>query len=409
MRKRRFTIGVVLLGCVLAGVGLAHQRGKIPDLRVIRADAARHKVDKRVIEAGNRFAMKIFKEAVKRSPGKNVVMSPPSISMALSMAYNGAAGDTRTGIEKVLEFTGLDADVINSSNSALMTLFTRPDRGISMTVTNSLWLEDPKAVVPAFMKLMTSTYHADIGPLDLNAINDWTKLKTRGVLGRAADRLGPNASAAVVNSIYFKGEWSEKFSEESTRPSEFYLTPHEIVQVAMMHHKGPYMSYESKEFEAVRLSYGTGRVGMYVFLPHRDTSLSTFCRELDAATLDKWIQGFRKHRKFVVSMPRFKVESSELLDDDLQSLGMKAAFNSEQADFSRMSREEVWITQVMHKAVVDVDEEGTIAYAVTIALWRYRSASYSPGIRIDRPFLFLIRDDKTGLILFMGAVSDPRG
>lgn len=407
MRRRRFTIGLILLGCVVAGVGLAYQRGKIPDLRVLRADSARSKVDKRVIDADNRFAIKLFKECVKEGKGKNVIISPTSISMALSMVYNGAAGDTLKAMEDVLEFKGIDEGVVNASNSALMTVLTHTDRGVSMSLANSLWIDDTREIVPSFTDLMTGTYRADVGPLSVPAINGWVEKNTRGEIKEFIKGFASGSMMVLVNTIYFKGGWQVPFPKDRTEDGFFTLASGKKVRVPMMHNLGDYTLYWDKDVTGVRLDYGTGNVSAYVLRPKEGMPLKSFCRDLSDERLDKMLQGFEHVEPIELSLPRFRLEYPAELDVPLISLGMGVAFTPGKADFTRMVGGGAWITKVLHKAIVDVDERGTIAVAATEVEMGWGGGP--SHVALDRPFLFLIRDDQTGLILFMGAVEDPRG
>jgi serpin B len=175
----------------------------------------------------------------------------------------------------------------------------------------------------------------------------------------------------------------------------------------MMKNTVAYRCYWNKDFQAVSLPYGSGKVSMYLFVPRKPGLLGSFCRDLAAKTLENWLGEFRTESEIVLLLPRFKVAYSALLNDSLKSLGMEVAFIPGQADFSKMSPARPWIERVIHKAVVDVDERGTIGAAVSVVEMGWGGGP--TAFRVDRPFLFLIRDEATGLILFMGAVEDPRG
>ena len=248
-------------------------------------------------------------------------------------------------------------------------------------------------------------------PSTLTTINQWVNTNTNGKITKILDEINPDTVLFLINAIYFKGTWQTEFDPSHTRDGTFHLGTDGEKQVPMMTRTGDYPYYENHEekFQAISLPYGDGRMSMYIFLPYRESDLNTFLNGLDTENWEHWISQFNEQEVFL-SMPKFKLEYEKMLNNPLQSLGMDIAFAPEAADFSRMADLEalgqnLYIGEVLHKAVVEVNEEGTEAAAVTSV--GIRATSAPPAFIADRPFFFAIRDNETKTVLFMGTVVDP--
>ncbi len=368
-------------------------------------------IDPNVVEANTDFGINLFHEIRKSEQDKNIFISPFSVSVALAMTLNGAAGETETGMVDTLQLQDIETEMINPNYALLQQTLQTTDPKVTLTIANSLWSDQDFSFNPDFLNSNSQYFDAEISPLDftdpnsVDTINQWVNDNTNGEITEILKEISSDEVLFLINAIYFKGSWQTEFDPTKTRDSDFHLSDGTTKQVPMMVREGKYPFYYSKDFQAVSLPYGDGKIGMYIFLPSADSDLDTFLDSLNTESWENWIPELRE-QKIWVQIPKFKLEYRADLSDVLKALGMEVAFDKNQADFSRMSSDsDLYISRVDHKAVVEVNEEGTEAAAVTnigIAV-----TSLPPQFIADRPFFFAIRDNETGSVLFMGTVVDP--
>ncbi|MCE2395666.1 serpin family protein [Candidatus Poribacteria bacterium] len=360
-----------------------------------------------VTSANTRFGFKLLHDLRERDPGGNIFISPLSISIALTMTYNGAVGETERAMAEVLEIDALDFSTINNSNKALRNSLENPDPKVEISIANSIWSRQGVDFNPEFLERNRVFFGAEIASLDFSSpqatetINEWVKTNTNGKIEKIIDRINPQTLLFLINAIYFKGNWQDEFNKSRTRTGVFHLTNGSEKQVQMMRREGEYPYLRGENFEATSLPYGDGRVSMYIFLPNRDSNLNKFLGNLNAENWKGWISQFQDRRQTMM-LPRFKLEYEVGLNDTLEALGMGIAFG-DGADFSNMGPS-LFISEVTHKTFVEVNEEGTEAAAVTAVVG---VTSVPPVFRVDRPFFFAIYDAETEAILFMGIVTEP--
>ena len=360
-----------------------------------------------VASANSRFGFKLLHDLRERDPGGNIFISPLSISIALTMTYNGAVGETERAMAEALEIDGLDLSTINNSNAALRTSLENPDPKVEISIANSIWSRQGIDFNPEFLERNRTFFGAEIASLDFSSpqataiINDWVNTNTNGKIEKIVDRIDPQTLLFLINAIYFKGNWQDEFDPSRTRQGTFQLPNGGEKQVQMMRREGEYPYFRSENFEATSLPYGDGQLGMYIFLPSRDSSLNKFLRNLNTENWEGWISQFQD-RRHEMMLPRFKLEYEVRLNDTLKALGMGIAFGGG-ANFSGMGPN-LFISEVRHKTFVEVNEEGTEAAAVTAVVI---AASVPPVFRVNRPFFFTIYDAETQTILFMGTVTEP--
>ncbi len=336
---------------------------------------------------------------------ENVLISPISIALALAMAQNGADGDTAREMAEALRVTGIALEELNQSNADLQAKLQ--DADVTLQIANSLWLSRGVRFRQQFIDDNRAFYDAEVSEVDFaqlttaDTINAWVKEKTNDLIEKIISRTDPSTLACLVNAIYFHGEWQQPFDPELTQAGVFH-TPDGELQAQFMQRSGLFDYLEGKDLQAIRLPYGEGRMAMYVFLPQ---DLDQFCRQLTAVQWQRLLKGFEQ-APGKLALPKFKFGYEQELKDELQVLGMRKAFSGD-ADFSRMTDEAMWISKVLHKAVIEVDETGTEAAAVTavIACGGLPEAPFT--MTVDRPFLFVIHDRETDAILFIGTVQDP--
>ena len=360
-----------------------------------------------VASANTKFGFKLLHDLREQEAGPNIFISPLSISIALTMTYNGAVGETERAMAEVLEIDALDLSTINNSNKALRNSLENPDPKVEISIANSIWSRQGVEFNPEFLDRNRVFFGAEIASLDFNSpqaiatINDWVNTNTNGKIEKILERINPLTMLFLINAIYFKGNWQDEFDKSRTRPGIFYLPNGSEKQVQMMRREGEYPYFRGEDFEATSLPYGDGRLGMYIFLPNPDSNINEFLGDLNAENWEHWISQFRD-REHEMMLPRFKLEYEVKLNDTLKALGMEVAFSGG-ANLSGMGPN-LFISEVKHKTFVEVNEEGTEAAAVTVVV---PNASGPPVFRVDRPFFFTIYDAETETILFMGTVTEP--
>ena len=361
-----------------------------------------------IASANTKLGFKLLHDLRERESGPNIFISPLSISIALTMTYNGAVGETERAMARVLEIDALDLDTVNQSNAALRTSLENPGPKVEVSIANSLWSRQGVEFNPNFLERNRQFFEAEITPLDfsipqaITIINEWVNTNTNGKIEKIVSEISPETVLFLINAIYFKGSWQDEFDTSQTRSDIFHLSDGSEKQVKMMNRTGDYSYFRGEHFEAAGLPYGDGRLSMYIFLPNHDSNLNEFLEGLNAESWAHWISQFHKETIYMM-LPRFKLEYEMKLNDTLEALGMGIAFSGG-ADFSGMGPLGLFISEVRHKTFVEVNEEGTEAAAVTAVTL---TESAKPVFRVDRPFFFAIYDTMTKTILFMGTIVEP--
>jgi len=364
------------------------------------------------------FGIDLYKELLKEKPGVNIFISPASVRFALAMTYNGSAGETRAEMASTLGVPDVRLETVNTTDSTLIGRMNDSIPGVKLSVANSLWARQGLAFRESFLERNARYYGAEIVMLDFSSpgsparINQWVARKTNDKITKIVDKIDGDAILFLINAIYFKGTWTREFDKNLTREESFHLLDGATSPHPMMKQSGKYDYLEGNGFQAVRLPYGDGRIAMYVFLPGVVSSLERFHEELSGGTWDTWIRSFLPRTGRIV-IPRFRLAYESSLKQSLVALGMGVAFDQARANFSGMCETaggNVYISDVVHKTFIDMNEEGTEAAAVTSVEMRATSAVESERpfeMIVDRPFFFAIRDDETGLVLFMGSIVNP--
>jgi serpin B len=377
------------------------------------------KVDDRLIAATSRFAFRLYNQLVKQGTSKNLFVSPSSVILALAMTYNGAEGETRQAMARALEIEGLSLQEVNSAFADLKSTLGTADPKLQLKIANSLWAQKGVSLKADFIQRSKEYYAAEVTSLDFNnptapaTINLWVRNNTGDRIEKVVDQISPDTILFLINAIYFKGQWSNEFEKGKTREEDFKLADGGQKKLPMMSQSGKYNHYKGKDFQAVSLPYGTGRMSMYVFLPDKRTTLDQFERNLTVEDWETWMKGFRVAPGEVM-LPRFKIEYEVDLNDVLKALGMTEAFDPHRANFSGIAQlsqaERIYISKVKHKTFAEVNEEGTVAAAVTAVEAQLTSVQLPQEnfiMKVDRPFFVAIRDNLTGVVLFMGSIVDP--
>jgi len=366
-------------------------------------------------KGNNQFAFDLYGR-LRTEPG-NLFFSPNSISTALAMTYAGAKADTESQMADALHYD-LAPDRLHPAFSTLVErLHGRTKKGIEIKVANRLWGQTGYEFLPAYIQVTKQQYRAELGQVDFvqqteaarQAINTWVEEQTNDKIKDLIPSgvLNEMTRLVLTNAIYFKGDWGSQFDKKATKDATFHLSATENVDVPMMFQKEEFKYGAVDDVQILELPYVGNDLSMLVLLPKEVDGLPSLEEKLTLDNLGKWSSALRK-QKVDVYLPKFTMTSQFSLDGVLRAMGMTAAFDSGQADFSGMiGKKELYITAVVHKAFVDVNEQGTEAAAATGVAVGVTSVQITPTFRADHPFVFLIRDNQTGSILFMGRVANP--
>jgi serine protease inhibitor len=370
--------------------------------------------EKKLIESDNKFGLKLFREIVKEEKDSNVFISPLSVSMALGMTYNGANGETQRAMQKTLEFSGLTIEEVNQCYKHLIESLTQLDPKVEFKIANSIWYRQGLSAKEEFINLCKKYFDALVTGLNFNdpaaadIINAWVEENTDGKIEEIVTApIDPLTVMFLIDAIYFKGTWTYQFDKDETKDAWFRLPDGTRKPCKMMEQRGFYKYLENEDFQAVDLPYGDGDFSMTIFLPYWNTNVDSLIAKFDQENLNDWLSRFSSDSGDIY-IPKFTLEYELILNDVLKALEMGIAFTPGQADFSNMyGNVSVWIDEVKHKTFVRVNEEGTEATGATVV-----EMSLGPGppgfwMRVDRPFIFMIRENKSQTVLFIGKIVEP--
>ncbi len=363
-------------------------------------------------ESINQLSIDLYR-SLSTENDNNLFLSPYSISTALAMVYGGAGGTTEEQMNRTLHFGGQGATHPALSHFRKKLNSIQKKRHIQLNVANSLWPQKDYTFLPDYLAMTTEFYGSEIEAVDYRTdtegartkINDWVADQTNDRIKDLIPEgmLDPLTRLVLANAIYFKGDWASPFKPGRTRPAPFKLLDGTTVEVPMMSQTAHFKLSHTPEFQALELPYEGDDLSMLILLPSEPGKLPNLEKSLTSETFDRL--EFNE-MKVMVHLPKFKIESSFSLGDTLAAMGMPLAF-SDQADFSGMTgTRDLFIGAIVHKAFVEVNEEGTEAAAATAV--GMRTTSMPSMFKANHPFLFLIRENKTGTLLFIGRVTDPR-
>jgi serine protease inhibitor len=368
-----------------------------------------------LIGASNTFGFNLFGAINKTYAGRNLFISPLSASMALGMTMNGANGTTLDEMRSTLGYGTSSLADIDAAYRSLIDLLRGLDKRVDFKLANSIWYRAGFPFEASFLQTTRDYFDATVTGLDFAApsapatINAWVQTATNGKIPTIVD--GPIRDDLVmflINAIYFKGSWTAQFDKAKTRADQFTTGGGTKVPVTMMERSAPARYGETGGAQVVDLPYGGGAFSMTIVLPPQGRSVDDFVATLDAARWTELTGPLRDATKLHLFMPKFRLEWKEELSAQLKALGMRAAFAD--ADFTGMSRSagrSLVISEVKQKTFVDIYEEGTEAAAVTSVSIGVTAAPINPVVRVDRPFIFAIRERLSGTVLFLGKIAQP--
>ena len=371
----------------------------------------------KLINASNEFGFNLLKNVNVDEIGDDLFISPISVSMALGMTYNGADGKTKDAMRDALHLGDMTDDEINRSYKSLISLLLSLDPEVAMALANSIWHRDNVAFEKAFLDLAREFFDAEVRGLDFSAsnatdiINSWIEDKTNGIIKETLiPPIPPLAVMYLINAIYFKGTWTIQFDKEKTRDWTFYTSSETQSTVKMMSLREEFPYYENDELQMVDLPYGNGDFSMTIVLPKKEKNIDALISEMSSESWNLLTSKLSPDTGDIL-LPRFKLEYKTELIKPLTAMGMGIAFSAGLADFSKMrSQNDIFISRVLHKSFVEVNEEGTEAAAVTVVEMSYTSVGPIQGFSmiVNRPFLFVIRENRSGTIMFMGKIVNPK-
>jgi serine protease inhibitor len=430
VKTRRYSIGngkwaviaLALVALLLISYGtLIHLPAQRLNAAYAASDERAAAVDPRLVSANTQFAFNLFRELVAEDGDKNIAISPLSVSLALAMTYNGAGGTTRDAMAHTLGFNSMTLDDINQAYLDLIESLENADQAVQLLIANSVWTRSEFAplVKASFIDQLTSSYQGEMftrdfgNPQTISEINGWVDKHTEGKIDDIIHELSSELVMLLINAIYFKGTWIVEFDEADTHKQNFFLPDGDTSEVDMMATTGNFSYASRPTCQIARLPYGRDKVAMYIFLPHEGIALDAFIAGLNQTTHDEYLSTLAP-ADLTVKLPKFEVEYGvKRLNNVLRTLGMDIAFQPSAANFSNIAStapENLYISFVDHKAIVEVNEQGTEAAAATSVGVGITSVSPSVvSFIVDRPFYFEIRDDRSGTILFMGKMLNPAG
>ena len=376
-----------------------------------------------VVSGNNAFAFDLYHKL--DGDAGNVFFSPYSISLALAMTYAGARGNTETQMGQALHFSLSQAQLHQALNQLALELDKRAknenvpaDKTFTLHVANALWGQVGFTFLPDFLDILAQNYGAGMQLLDFSkdpelarsTINQWVSKETENKIN---DIIPPGAIDTLTrlvlsNAIYFKADWQSEFSKDATQNETFHLLEGGTITVPMMIQKSSFRYASAQGLQMVELPYAGGQLSMLILLPE-DGKFNEMAGALDLSTMDSLVNSL-EYKEVNLTLPKFTFEYNLGLNDYLKKLGMTDAFDPTLADFSGMDGvKDLYISDVLHKAFVAVDEAGTEAAAATVVIVGVTSMPVDQPIefKADRPFIFAIRDNATGTLLFLGRLMNP--
>ncbi len=381
-------------------------------------------MDEKFTDAGLKFSFDLFAKIFDGNKQSNLFISPYSVFHALLLARSGAQDDTLKAMDETLGLSGLEALTIYESVTKLNSMTQKADpEKVELSVANSLWLKkgDLK-FLDEFISVNKKYFDAEVSMLDFDpaavaTMNKWVSDKTRGRITDILKEISPDAIAFLINAIYFKGKWSNEFDKALTKEDVFTTAAGAKIKHSMMSDEGSFFYHEDEDVQLISLPYGNGTISMYVFLPAEKSGLEKFQKTLNFETWKKYM-GLMQKKTGKIVLPRFKMDYSVSMSDTLKAMGMGLAFDELKANFRKIAipppNYNICISRVIHKAFVEVNEEGTEAAAATVVEMSRPGSAPGPEppkpfeMIVNRPFLFTIVNNQTHSILFIGTIAEPK-
>jgi len=374
-------------------------------------------------EINQEFGLESFHFLVEELPSENIIISPMSIELALSMTSNGASGETLTGMMEALAQDRLTRSQVNTHFLELINDYNSRDQ-VALNLANSIWMKENFPFKDAFLETSRTFYQATARELDFDlpsakdTINGWVNDKTQGRIPEIIDRIDPDAVMFLINAIYFKGQWLTQFDRTVTSAGPFYFSDGRVEDREFMFQMEPFPFIESEDFLAVSIPFKDSTLGMSFFLPNESVGVNDFVREMTIERWKEWneelaytprdLNSPRPSTEVLLWLPKFEIAYEKELNDLLIDRGMDHAFSRSQANFGDMTDAQVFISEVKHKTFMKIDEAGAEAAAITSVGVGVTSGPPSVlEMKFNRPFMVVLHDYERGNILFIGKIEDP--
>ncbi len=368
-------------------------------------------LEKQLSSSSSEFGFQVFRKILQEQPDSNLFISPLSISMALGMTCNGAEGETKNAMRNTLGYGDLTDEEINTNYASLINLLTNRDDKVQMDIANSIWIRDGFPVQQDFIDINKKYFYAQVDNLNFSSseaveiINNWVSQNTNGKIEKIVDKIDPLTVMYLINAVYFKAFWQYPFDTEQTSEDWFTKQNGDSVFCAFMQQENSFQYIETDQFQAVDLAYGEGSFSMSLLLPKSGYTVADIISDLNRNEWDTLTDQYSPVT-VILKIPKFTLEYNITLNEVLKSLGMGIAFDEINADFSGINPEyQLYISNVLHKSFIQVDEKGTEAAAATSV--EVSLTSIPRTVSFNRPFLFIIRERSSNTVLFMGVIQEP--
>lgn len=401
-----FLLIVLFAGCDVSGTDDSIDRNLPRELSV---------QEQMLAGAANDFSFRMLQMLRESEGDRSFFVSPLSISTAFGMALNGTEGDTYEQMRDFFGFDGMTNEEINAAFRDLIELLTTLDPKVVMNIANSVWIREGYPVLPPFLESNRKYFNAEVQELDFgrpdaaDKINSWIEEKTRGLIDKMIEEIGADVIMYLINAIYFKGDWTVQFDPKETRDDSFYLPSGGTINVPMMRARQNFRYYQDNDWTALDMWYGKEGFSFTALIPTGNGTLGELTPKLTMNQFEAITNNLIQDT-INVFIPKFELDFEiENFPEKLKDMGLTLPFDQGRADFSRITNEDqLFISNVLHRAVIKLDEEGSEAAAVTVIEISRTSAGGEQtyiSVRLDRPFLFFIRENNSNTILFMGAYT----
>ena len=379
-------------------------------------------MNSQVVSGNVQVALNLFRKLLEEDESKNIFISPFSVSVALAMTYLGCGGNTASELARGLQVSDIPADVVHSTYSEILSLLFENQHDILLRIANKMFADNSYTLLNTFTENILKYYHAQASLVNFHTdpeesrqdINNWVSENTSGKI----PDLFPNGSITnltrlvLVNAIYFKGNWLDKFNSENTRSDKFHVSSSNTIDVQLMYQKKNFKYGVCRNLDycqAIELPYAGGSVSMFVLLPSKIDGLKQLEAEMEMKHLNEVEQVFEMRQQLTeLFLPRFKLSYEKNMEKPLKGLGINDLFSESVADLSGIDGTlMLYVSTVVHKAVIEVNEEGSEAAAATGVAVNVRCLPKTMYMKVDHPFLFFIRNNKTKSVLFLGRVINP--
>ena len=406
---RQATTFFAIAGVVGCSSATGPKDGDGPPIAITSLPRALTATEVKVRDAANDFSFALLGTVTDSQKTSNTFISPLSAAFSLGMTMNGANGQTFTDMQTALQLRGLTQPEINTGYKSLVDLLLSLDPSVQMKVANSIWYRSNITFHQTFFDTTKKYFNAEVRGLNfadvagsLNSINGWVSSATNTKIKKVLDEIRSDDVMFLINAIYFKGNWRDKFDAAKTTITTFTPASGATQSVSMMNRTGEMLYAETAAYQAVDLPYGNTAFSMTVLLPKVGKDVNSIVKSFTSSTWQTFT-GALHAGNVTLALPKFKLEYERTLTNDLKALGMRAPF-TDLADFSKMTPTSVAISFVKQNSFVDINEEGTESAAVTTTGIQLTSAPLSFTMRVDRPYIFVIRERLSGTVLFMGKI-----